>query len=125
MGDSDVEAGIHQALADLLGDHDRAMATARASERYGQITLPFANIVRQQIDQQAGNARHELDGLRKRSDIPDYARVPAGEVFKAGDIVWIGEETDIEHQVAVGRKAISKTEAGDVEHDARLLAPAA
>jgi hypothetical protein len=60
MADLGAVAGVSQVFINLLGDHHRAMMAARASESDRQIALPFANIMRQQVNQQIGNA---LDGM--------------------------------------------------------------
>jgi hypothetical protein len=41
-----------QSLADIFGDHYRAMLSAGASEADRQVALALANVVREQVDQQ-------------------------------------------------------------------------
>ena len=53
-------SGVAQVFADLLGDHDGAVLSAGASEGDRQIALAFVNVVRQQVDQQIGDARDEF-----------------------------------------------------------------
>ena len=49
MCDLHAIACIGQVLADLVRNHDRAMVAAGAPEGDGQITLTFADVVRQQV----------------------------------------------------------------------------
>src|SRR5438067_2247323 len=69
MGHGHVVFRLGQPLANFLSDHHRAMAPAGASEANGEITLAFADVVRQQVDKQLGDAFNELTGLRERADI--------------------------------------------------------
>ena len=78
--------------------------------------------MRQQIDQQLGDAVDEFDGLRKGPDVTGHAGVAAGEFLELGNVIWVGQEADIEYQVAVGRHAVTVAEAGHVDHDLRFLA---
>ena len=52
MGGFDAEAVVGQALAHLRGDHHRAVAASRAAERDRQVALAFADVVREEIDQE-------------------------------------------------------------------------
>ncbi len=117
--------GLGQALADLFGDHYRPVLPAGAAKRYGQIAFPFANVMRQQIDQQAADPLHEFHSLRKRPDVPGHSRVFTGQILETRYVIWIRQKTHIENQVAVRRNSVSKAETGDVDHDRRLVAPAA
>jgi len=58
-------AGAPEALVDLLGNHHRAVMAASAAERDSEIALAFPNIVRQEVDQQVGDALDELRRLRE------------------------------------------------------------
>src|SRR6266403_2953762 len=98
---------------------------ARAAECDGEIALPFPNIVRQKIDQQVGNPLDELSCLRERADITRDLRIAAGQLLESRDVVGIGKEPDVEHQVAIGGYTVPVAKAGDVDHDLRFLALAA
>src|SRR5208282_6829283 len=65
----DFVACFQQSLADIFGNHHRAMLSARASEADGQVALALANVVRQQVDQQFRDAVDELLRLWKRPDV--------------------------------------------------------
>ena len=56
--------GAAQTLAHLLGDHHGAMLAPGATERDREIDLAFVYVMRNQIDQQVGDAGDELAGLR-------------------------------------------------------------
>ncbi len=53
-------SGFVQALAYLLGDHDRAVLPAGAAKADRQIALAFVDVVRQQVNQQIGDALNKL-----------------------------------------------------------------
>src|SRR6516225_2933532 len=56
-------------VANVVGDHYRAVLSAGAPEGDGQVALPFTDVMWQQVDEQVGNSRNKFDGLRKRTDI--------------------------------------------------------
>src|ERR1700730_6160702 len=85
----DAVARAAEALVDLLSDHHRPVMAAGAAEGDREITLAFANIVGQQIDQQVGDALDELGCLRERADISRYLRIAAGELLESWDVVGI------------------------------------
>src|ERR1700687_1701974 len=66
-----------QPLADIFGDHHRAVLSAGTSEADGQVALSLANVVRQQVDQQFRDAVNELLRLRERSDVFGDPRMPS------------------------------------------------
>src|SRR5262249_2925573 len=97
------------------------MMTACAAEGDRQVALPLANVVRKQIDQQFRDAADEFHGLREGPDITGHARMPAGQMLKPRNIVWIGQETHVEYQIAVRWHTMTVAETGHVDHDLRLL----
>src|ERR1039458_7238363 len=111
-----------QPLAYIFGDHHRAVLSAGASEADGQVTLALANVVRQQVDQQLGDAINELLRLRKRPDVFRDPRIPSRQPTKLGHEVRIGQKAHIKHQVGIFRYAVfvSETHARDQNG---LLAP--
>src|SRR5512138_3812522 len=56
VGRLDAEAVVGKELADFVGHHYRAVAAAGAAEGDGQVTLPFTDVVRNQVDQQLGDS---------------------------------------------------------------------
>src|SRR6266850_1719254 len=111
-----------EALMNLLGDHHRAMMAARASEGDREIAFAFPDVVRQQINQQVRDALDKLDSLRERPDIARYLGIASGELLERRNVIGIGQEPDIENQVAIGRHAMAVAEAGDVHHDLGFFA---
>src|SRR5207253_2320789 len=85
----------------------------------------FPDVMRQQIDQQLGDAIDELHRLWERTDVAGDRRMPSGQVFEAGDVVWIGQKANVEDQIAVGRYTMTVAEAGHVDHDFRFVPLAA
>jgi len=65
-------------FANFFGDHDLTGLAACATKGDGQIALAFVDVMRQQVDEQIGDARDELAGLRKRADVLGDARIAAG-----------------------------------------------
>ena len=63
--DLDFVRGLAQPLAYFFRDHHRAVLPAGAAEADGQIALPFADVVRQKVDQQVRDTADEFLGLRK------------------------------------------------------------
>src|SRR3954470_23377744 len=61
----DLVSGVGECLLHLLRDQDGPMLAAGAAEADRQIALPFANVMRKQIDEQIGNALDEFARLRK------------------------------------------------------------
>ena len=89
MRNFDSVAGLGQALLDLFSDHHRAVLSTRATEADGQITLALADVVRNQVHQQVGDAVNELLGLGKRADIFRHLRMAAGQRAEFGNEVGI------------------------------------
>ena len=58
-------SGLVQALAYFLGDHHGTVLAAGAAKADREIALAFVDVVRQQVNQQIGNAEDEFLGLRK------------------------------------------------------------
>src|SRR5215472_15243018 len=75
------------------------MLPAGASEGDGQITLALSHIVRQQIDQDIGDARDELPRLGKRADVLRDFRMLAGVRPKLRHEMGIRQKTDVEDKV--------------------------
>ncbi len=105
-------------LADFLGDHDRAVLPSRATERDRQVTLAFMNVMRKQVDQQIGNARNELPGLRKRADIFRDAWIAPGQRAEFWNEVRVGQEAHVEDQVSVLRNSLTESETHARHQDA-------
>src|SRR5689334_15855515 len=115
----DPVTGRGQPLADFTGDQHAAVVSPGAAERYRQIALAFGDIVRQQVDQQFRNALDKFSGLRKRSNVARHARMLAAIVLERRDVVRIGEEPHVEHQVALGRHPMAVAETGYLHQDIR------
>src|SRR5580698_3444801 len=119
------EAGVGQALADFAGYHYRTVMASGAAEGDGEIAFAFANVVRNEIDQQLRDAVDEFHGLRERADVAGHSGVTSGEVLEFRNVVGIGKEAHVENQVAIGWDAMAIAKAGDVDANISLLAAAA
>ena len=110
MHDLHAISGAAKMFADFFRNHDGAVLSAGATEGDGQITLAFVDVVRQQVNQQIGDAGDEFPGLRKRANVLGEARMTSGERPEFGDEMRVGQEADIEHQVGVFGNALTKSE---------------
>ena len=69
MGGLHIVAGRLETLAYVFGDHHGAVLAARTAKPDGQVTLPFANVMRQEKNQELRDSLDELPGLWKFADI--------------------------------------------------------
>src|ERR1022692_3069063 len=122
MIDLRLKPGVRQGPADLLGNHHRPMMAAGTAEGDRQVTLSFANVMRQQVDQQVCDPGHKFRRLRKRTDVLCHAGVLPVQVLEPWNVVGIRQKPDVKHQVAIRRHSIAKSEAGDVDLNGRLIA---
>src|SRR5579884_939141 len=83
--------------ANFLGHGHRAMPSSRAAQCDGEITLPFANVVRNQVSEEAFDAAQELPCLRKGFDIARHFRILAAEGTQPLHEMRIGQEANIKH----------------------------
>ena len=111
MNDLYAISGVAKVLADFFGDHDGAMLSAGAAEGDRQVALPFVNVVRQQVDEQVGDARDELASLREGANVLGDARVASCKRTELGDEVRVGQKSDIEDEVGVLGNALTESEA--------------
>src|SRR4051794_21251865 len=98
------------------------MLAPGAPESDRQIAFSFPDVMRQQVYQQVGNSLNELNCLWETANVLRHPRVRAGQMLEAWDVVRIGQEPHVEHQVAIGRHAVAESEARDVDHDLRFVA---
>src|SRR6267143_3808576 len=82
-------------LLHRLREHHRTVLPAGTSERKRQITFAFANVMRDQIGQQAFDAAQEFPGLRKRADIPPYFRIFPRERPQPRHEMRIGQKSHV------------------------------
>ena len=111
-------SGVTKMLADFLSDHHGAMLSARAAEGDRQVALPFVNVVRQQVDEQVGDARDELASLREGANVLGDVRVASCKRTELGDEVRVGQKSDVEDEVGVLGHALTKSEAHAGDQDA-------
>src|SRR5229473_2625392 len=101
------ESALRKRLLHRLREHYGAMLPAGAAERNGQITFPLANVMRDQISQQAFDAPQEFPGLRKRADIPPHFRVLAREGPQTWHKMRVGQKSHVEDQVRIRRHSVA------------------
>src|SRR6266853_4232927 len=90
-----------QRLVHRFRQHHRTMTPPGASKCDRQVALPFPDIVRNQIRQQALDTSQELSGLRKGADITGDARVAPGKLAQLGNEMWIRKKTHVEDEVGI------------------------
>jgi len=115
MDDLDFVTRLAQPLADVFGDHDGAVLPARAPEANRQVALALTDVVRQQINEQFGNALDELFALRERANVFRHPRLTPGQASKLGHEMRVGQEAHVKHQVGVVGNSVfeSKADAGN------------
>src|SRR5262249_1419574 len=93
-----------------FSEHHRAMAAARATQGNRQVTLPFADVVRDQIGEQIFDAAQELAGLRKRANVARDLGIFSAERSQPGHEMRIGQKAHVEYEIGVGRNPITESE---------------
>src|SRR5438128_6818388 len=121
VADEHAVAPRREPAAQLIDQHDRAMAAARAAERDGEIALPLALIERQGEGEEVEHAAEELLALLAAQHPVGDRRVGPGAGPQLLDEAGGGEEAAVERQAGVGRQAVlvAERDEGD-RHRARL-----
>src|SRR6267378_4074531 len=105
-----------QRLVHRFRQHDRTMAPPGASKGDRQVALPFPDIVRNQIGQQALDAPQELSGLRKGADITGDARVAPRKLAQFGNEMRIRQKTHVKDEVGIRWNPVLVTETHQGNH---------
>src|SRR5437667_594336 len=100
-----VAAGREPA-AELLDQHDGAVAAPRAAEGDGEIALPLAQVARQGEIEEVGEPLQELLGLVAREDVLGHRRVGPGAVTELLDEEGIRQEAAVDREVGVARETV-------------------
>src|SRR5437588_45628 len=100
-----------QPLRDLMRDHHAAVMASGAPERNRQVALALLDVVRQKIYQQSRDPLDEFLGLRKTADITRHAGILSAELLESRNVIRVGQEANVKHQVAFARDAVTETEA--------------
>src|SRR6478736_587164 len=96
MQDFHTVSSAAEVLTDIFGNHHRPMLASGTAEGDGQIALAFVNIMRQQVDQQVGDAGNKFLRLRERANVFGDAGMAPSQRAKLGYEVRVGEKADIE-----------------------------
>src|SRR4029077_19496503 len=94
-------AALFEGFFHGLGEHDGAVFAAGTAEGNREITFSFADVVRDQVGQQAFDAAQEFASLGKRANVAADFGIFAGEGAKARDEMRVGEKAHVENQVSV------------------------
>src|SRR5438552_285055 len=121
VADEHAVATLREPAAQLVDEHDRAMAAARAAERDGEVALPLALVERQGEGEEVEHAAEELLALLAAQHPVGDRRVGPGPGPQLLDEEGVGEEAAVERQVGVGRQAVlvAERDEGD-RHRTRL-----
>src|SRR3954469_11308274 len=111
-------SGLCERLLHLLRNEYRPMLAAGTSERNRKIALPFANVMRQQVDEQIGYALDELARLRERHHVFCDLGVRAVERTQLGNEVRVGQKAHVEDEIGVIRDSLLVAEAHSGDEDA-------
>ena len=106
--DRDV-AFLGQPFAHFLGDHDGAVLSAGAAKGDGEIALALVDVVRQEEEQQVGDASKEFLRLVEFADVGNDFWMESGEVAELGNEVRVGEEAHVEDEIGFERDAVPPT----------------
>src|SRR5438132_10975256 len=114
-------ATLREPTAQLLDQHDRAVAAARTAERDGEIALPLALVERQREGEEVEHAGEELLALLAAQHPVGHRRVGPGPGAQLLDEKGVGQEAAVERQIRVGRQPVlvAERDEGD-RHRARL-----
>src|SRR6266700_330744 len=115
MDDLDLVSAASQALFHFFADEHRPMLSTRTTKADGQVALPLPHVMREQVDQQSGDAVNKLLRLRKRADVLGHLRMASGIRTKRGNEMRIGQKTHVEEQVGIvgHSRLVTKTHNGD------------
>lgn len=102
-----------QIPANYFSERDGTMPSASAPQRDRQITLPFANVVRNQKAKKALDLAQELTRLRKRTDVTRNAPVLSAERTQTWNEMRIGKKTHIKNEIRIRGNSIAEAEAND------------
>src|SRR5579884_397602 len=105
------ESFLLQILRDPLPQHHRAMLPPRAPDGNRQITLPFLDVMRNQIRQHAFESPQKFLRLRKGVDISLHLLVLPGELAQLRHKMRIRQESHVKHQVRIRRNPVLVSEA--------------
>src|ERR1051325_6162617 len=111
VDDFDPVIGATQALGHFFGNHHRAVLAPGATERNRQVALAFADVVRDEIDQQRRNPRDKFAGLREGADVFGDTLVAPRQWPEFRHKVRIRQETHIKDQVRILGNALTEPEA--------------
>src|SRR5579859_3940891 len=106
-----------QQLFYFFRNKDGAMLASSAAKANGQIALAFAHIMRDQIDQQRGDAVNKFLCLWERPNILRDLRMSSGIRAKRWDEVWIRQKAHIKQQISIIGHAGLVAKANDRNHN--------
>ena len=112
---------LRQRFLYLLSQHDGTVLSAGAADSDRQIALTLADVMRNQIGEQAFDAAEKFARLRKRANVLLDFGIFAGVTAQAGDKVRVGQKADIEHEIGVRRDTIFVAETDDGNEHGTLI----
>ena len=113
MGDFGVEAALGERFLDLFPEHDGTVLAAGTANSDGQIAFAFADVMRDEVGEEAFDAAKKFAGLREGTDIFLDLEIFAGEAAQGRDKVGVGKKAHVEDEVGVRRNAVFVAKADD------------
>src|SRR6478672_12302480 len=93
-------AGCRQQLFYFFRNKYRAVLASSAAKADGEIAFAFTHVMRQQVNQQRGDAVNKLLSLWERANILRYLGMASGIWPECGDEVRIRQKAHIKQQVS-------------------------
>src|SRR5262245_43184344 len=93
------------------------MLASGASKTNRQVALALANVVRDQVYQQSGDAVNKFLGLRERADVLGYLGMPPRVRPERRNEMRVGQKAHIEEQIGVVRHPGLVAKAHDRDQD--------
>src|SRR6266849_10405138 len=121
VADEDAMAALLEPPPQLLDEHDRAVAAARAAEGDGEVALALALVVGEGEGEQVEQAAEELLALRAAEHPGGHRGIRARLRAQLLDEERVRQEAAVERQVRIARQAVLVAERDQRDgHRARL-----
>ena len=110
----DIAAQSRDIFCQIMGNGYRAMATAGAAHGDDQLRPSLLPVLGQEEIQQWGETAEKFISLFRMKHIVPHRRVQPVEGLQLRDVVGVGQEADIQHQVGLRRQTVFEAEGEDV-----------
>jgi len=107
------KAALRQRFLDLFAEHDGTVFAASAADGDRQITFAFADVVRDQVGEEAFDATEKFAALRERANVLLDFGIFASVAAQGRDEMRVWQKAHVENQVGVGGHAVLVAKAND------------